>query len=151
MPRIFAWGEQAYHANNKQMTYGDALEGAKSNAIVRCGKELGIARELWRRAYLEELKGRMLKADGSRRRETPRAYSHGADNRKISEAQRGRMWGLVKTAGRDKQAVKQWLEARYGLKSSGDILRRDYAAICDMIESGDPLSMIPVREPGEEG
>ena len=59
-PRVYAWGEQEYFENNRMMTWGDALEGAKSNALTRCGKELGIARELWDRKYLTALKARLL-------------------------------------------------------------------------------------------
>ena len=29
------------------MVYGKAMEAAKSNALVRCCKDLGIASELW--------------------------------------------------------------------------------------------------------
>jgi hypothetical protein len=47
-----ATGDQAYHENNANMTYADAAEGAKSNALERCCKDLGIASELWDPAYI---------------------------------------------------------------------------------------------------
>lgn len=45
-----AKGEQKY-MDNGDMTYGDAAEGMKSNAISRCCKDLGIALDLWDREY----------------------------------------------------------------------------------------------------
>jgi len=79
-------GEMDYQPGNPRMTYGDAIEGTKSNAITRCGKELGIARDLWSRRYLAGLKRRVPVnhrvvgdwparepgADGSRQREGTR-------------------------------------------------------------------------------
>lgn len=61
-------GEQEYFEDNRRMSYGDALEGAKSNALMRCCKELGISLELWDKnfinswlkkyAYQKEYRGR---------------------------------------------------------------------------------------------
>jgi len=45
-PYGFAVGEQQFF-ENASMTYGDALEGAKSNALMRLCKGLGISLELW--------------------------------------------------------------------------------------------------------
>ena len=42
-----ARGEQDYFPNSRGMTYATAAEGVKSNAIMRCCKDLGIASELW--------------------------------------------------------------------------------------------------------
>jgi hypothetical protein len=47
-----ARGEQKYQ-DNGEMTYGDAAEGMKSNAISRCCKDLGIALDLWDRGYAD--------------------------------------------------------------------------------------------------
>lgn len=95
-PVAFAIGEQEYHANNKEQTYGDALEATVASALRRCAKRLGIGLELWDRRWLagfvrdhavcvtitkgsEEVKAWRLKVDppfwnekgGSRRRESP--------------------------------------------------------------------------------
>jgi len=35
-----------------RMTYGDCLEGAKSNAIMRCCKNVGISLELWEPSFI---------------------------------------------------------------------------------------------------
>ena len=52
----FAVGEQQYYANNPTMTYGDALEGAKSNALMRLCKGIGISLELWRPSFVRKWK-----------------------------------------------------------------------------------------------
>jgi hypothetical protein len=48
----FAIGEQQYFANGR-MTYGEACEGAKSNALMRLCKALGIGLELWDKEFIE--------------------------------------------------------------------------------------------------
>lgn len=47
-----ARGEQEYFENNSQMTYASASECVKSNAMMRCCKDLGIASELWDPGYI---------------------------------------------------------------------------------------------------
>ncbi len=48
----FAIGEQEYQPSNARMTYGDAVEGAKSNALMRLCKGLGISLELWKPSFV---------------------------------------------------------------------------------------------------
>lgn len=50
-----ARGEMKYY-DNGEMTYGDALEGAKSNALTRCCKDLGIALNLWDKTFGDQWK-----------------------------------------------------------------------------------------------
>jgi len=50
----FAIGEQKYQPNNPMMTWGDACEGAKSNALMRLCKGLGISLELWQPKFIKE-------------------------------------------------------------------------------------------------
>lgn len=52
----YAIGEQAYHANNPEMTWGDACEGAKSNALMRLCKGIGVSLDLWKPSYIREWK-----------------------------------------------------------------------------------------------
>jgi hypothetical protein len=52
----FAVGEQQYYANNPTMTYGDALEGSKSNALMRLCKGIGISLELWKPSFIRNWK-----------------------------------------------------------------------------------------------
>lgn len=49
----FAIGEQQYHPSNATMTYGDACEGAKSNALMRLCKGIGISLELWNPSFVK--------------------------------------------------------------------------------------------------
>lgn len=57
-PVAFAQGEQEYFANNRDQSYGDALESTVASALRRCSKRLGVGLELWDRAwtnaYLDE-------------------------------------------------------------------------------------------------
>jgi hypothetical protein len=46
-----AMGEQDYHANNPKESYASAYEGAKSDCLVRCCKDLGIGKECWQRSW----------------------------------------------------------------------------------------------------
>ncbi len=49
-------GEMKYIATNTRMTYGDAIEGSKSNALTRASKDMGIGLELWNKKSVEALK-----------------------------------------------------------------------------------------------
>ena len=60
-----SYGQCNYHANNRGMSYGDAIEGAKSDALTRCCKPLGIAAELWDPAFLLQWKKKWAEAGGS--------------------------------------------------------------------------------------
>lgn len=51
-----SWGEADYDPNNNRMTYGMALETSKSNALMRCCKDLGIASQCWDKTYTEWFK-----------------------------------------------------------------------------------------------
>ena len=59
-----AYGQCNYHANNRGMSYGDSIEGAKSDALTRCCKPLGIAAELWDPAFIREWKKRWAESGG---------------------------------------------------------------------------------------
>jgi hypothetical protein len=48
----FAIGEQKYFPGNKVMSFTDAAEGAKSNALMRLCKEIGISLELWQPEFI---------------------------------------------------------------------------------------------------
>lgn len=53
-PIALVYGEQAYQPNNYTMTYGDAIEGAASNALMRVCKRIGVNRELWRPSFIRQ-------------------------------------------------------------------------------------------------
>ncbi len=47
-----AIGEQPYSSGNDRMSYATAAEAAKSNCLMRCCKDLGIASELWDPSFI---------------------------------------------------------------------------------------------------
>lgn len=50
-PVAFAWGEQDYHEDNKEQSYGDAIESTVAYGLRRTAKRIGIWLELWDRAW----------------------------------------------------------------------------------------------------
>lgn len=52
-PAALAWGEQDYFENNREQSYGDALESTVASALRRCAKRLGVGLELWDRAWTD--------------------------------------------------------------------------------------------------
>ena len=48
-----AIGDMDYFPGKMQTNYGDAVEGAKSGALRRCAKELGIGLQAWRKGFSE--------------------------------------------------------------------------------------------------
>lgn len=49
-----AVGEQEYHDSNPMQSWASAYEGAKSDCLVRCCKDIGIGKELWQPKYSRE-------------------------------------------------------------------------------------------------
>jgi len=56
VPISFSIGETSYRTNNSTMSYADACEGAKSSALARNCKQLGISLELWDREWINAWK-----------------------------------------------------------------------------------------------
>lgn len=56
IPVSVATGETSYRSNNSSMSYGDAIEGAKSSALARNCKQLGISLELWDPEFVDQWK-----------------------------------------------------------------------------------------------
>src|SRR6185503_14053982 len=48
-----AVGDMSYFLANDKTNYGDAVEGAKSAALRRCAKELGIGLQAWKKDFCE--------------------------------------------------------------------------------------------------
>lgn len=46
-----AIGEMEYYPSNHSQNYGDAVEGAKTAALRRCAKELGIGLQAWKKDF----------------------------------------------------------------------------------------------------
>ncbi len=49
-----AIGDMTYYPNNPSTNFGDAVEGAKSAALRRCAKELGVGLQAWHKAFAED-------------------------------------------------------------------------------------------------
>lgn len=56
IPVSMAGGETSYQPSNYTMSYGDAMEGARTNSLSRNCKNLGMAIELWDWRWVEEWK-----------------------------------------------------------------------------------------------
>lgn len=69
---------------------------------------------------------------------------------KDKPGQRERLWAIVKSAGRDKNEVRDWIMARYGYTSSAEIQRGNYDEIIAAIQSEGKLPM-PERSRQDEG
>lgn len=52
-PVAFAVGEQEYYADNREQTFGDALESTNASALRRLAKRMGVGLELWDRDWLD--------------------------------------------------------------------------------------------------
>lgn len=56
VPVGFSMGETSYRTNNNTMSFGDAVEGAKSIALARNCKMLGMSLELWNQTWVNSWK-----------------------------------------------------------------------------------------------
>jgi len=50
-----AWGGSDYHPNNPAMGWDDALEAARSDALKRCCKDLGMFSEMWEPGWADQV------------------------------------------------------------------------------------------------
>jgi len=57
-PYGYAIGEQEYFPDSAAMSWSDACEGAKSNALMRLCKGLGISLELWKPSFIKKWKAK---------------------------------------------------------------------------------------------
>ena len=66
----YAIGEQAYSASNATMNWSDAVEGAKSNALMRLCKGIGISLDLWKPSFIRHWKAKYAEEfnDGGRKK-----------------------------------------------------------------------------------
>jgi len=83
----YSIGEQEYQANNRTMSYGDAIEGSKSNALMRLCKGIGISLELWKPSFVKEWKRKYAESyhDTRRNRTLWRKKSVGEEGSKNYE------------------------------------------------------------------
>ncbi len=164
-PVAFAIGEHEYFENNKQQTYGDALESTVANALRRCAKRIGVGLELWDRDWRirhmpSEARSALARDPdvGNERRpdvahrQPPGEAHHANANDLITPAQRKRLRAIINNSGRRLDAVADWIRriVRQPLDDNGEpdrlITRRQYDPICDAIESHAELpAVLPVR------
>jgi hypothetical protein len=118
-----AVGECAYRANNPNMSYASCVEGAKTDAIGRCCKDLGMALELhdpkWRRWWQPEYAEKYQDREGRDRwrlkkrdsRATPIDIAAGAGGKAPEVAQSGTPDTGEAAAPDDYEAVRTRLKA----------------------------------------
>lgn len=150
-PAGFAVGEQEYQPTNARMTYGDALEGAKSNALMRLCKGIGISLELWRPSFVRAWKGKyaesyqtkdrsgkeitLWKKKGGNGNKTEDGKGQEPSNDLISEPQRKRFYAIAKKTGASDDQIKEWLYREYNIEHSKDITKEMYEELCTRIGS----------------
>jgi hypothetical protein len=148
--RAVAWGEAEYNPSNKRVSKATALEVIKSNALMRCCKDLGIASECWDRRFVDRfIKANCIRVIAVVKNEeqavwrrvdvTPKwqeirvaPHSPNADKWKsdkpvasaphpISQKQRNFLWVKLQEAGRDPDDVKKHIKLKYNVDHSADL------------------------------
>ena len=107
-----AIGDMVYYKNNASQNYGDAVEGAKTAALRRCAKELGIGLQAWKKEWTE---GWWARRRGGRRGPAPAPPAPPATPPKVAtEDSRARF--IAEMAKRfDEETIHQWAIQYCGL------------------------------------
>lgn len=124
-PVAFAMGEQEYFENNKNQTWGDALESTVASGLRRTCKRLGIYLELWDKDYAESFKRRHQGEQRAPARKVESAQQPRGDGwtkakalppavtilneTQINEEQAKRLCQMWRRRGRSDAEVKAWL------------------------------------------
>jgi hypothetical protein len=149
--RAVAWGEAEYNPSNKRTSKATALEVIKSNALMRCCKDLGIASECWDRRFVDRfIKKHCIRVIAQTKNGeealwrrvdvTPKwqeirvaPHSPNADmwrgerkagppsSQPISQKQRNFLWVKLQEAGRDPDDVKKHIKLKYNVDHSADL------------------------------
>ncbi len=170
----FAIGEQEYFPTSATMSYGDACEGAKSNALMRLCKGIGISLELWKPAFIREWKEEYAETyfnekkqkdlwkkkgepipitkktemqEPGKKKEPSESYSPEAMKKVITEPQRKRFYAIGKGAGKSDEEMKAYL-LTLGIEHSAAIPYDRYEEVCKWAEGKEEKTE---RTPGEEG
>jgi len=82
---------------------------------------------------LKNLTWEQIKAGGIDTTKTAKVNyaSGGAGGGKISEAQRKRLFAIMKTAGGTEEKLKTYLKDNFKVEHTADIMRGDYEAVCE--------------------
>lgn len=169
-PIGYAIGETTYRSTNQTMSYGDACEGAKSSALARNCKSLGIALDLWDKDWIERWKAKYAETykgkndktlwrkkgtkPAAKPVETPAKRPHDAD-----ETNGGDMSAedMVKEAQElsDGYTGKQILDNKNGqMKALIELTGKPVVDICKLVgtlEKGKKFSLQQVAEMITEG
>lgn len=160
-----AIGEQDYFPTNRDQSYGDAIEATAASALRRVAKRMGMALELWDRAWVDawlaqhavrvavevEVHGQkkvkyQWRLKDSRpfwneiRREKSNVHGHDdLRTAKISDAKVKRLWTIIRKRERDEKGLRVYLKARWGVTSTKDLTNEVYDTVCREIEAPGPL------------
>ena len=85
----YAIGEQEYHADNPTMSWSDACEGAKSNALMRCCKGMGISLDLWKPSFINSWKEKYAESYFDQKKNKYLWRKRGQNDRGVKEAEVG--------------------------------------------------------------
>lgn len=133
-------GEHTEQRTGSTMSYGETVESAYSNALMRCCKHLGIGLEMWNPAYVERWKKQYTVAEMTTtksgykrmiwRRKTPREIAPPIDkNATVEQANNDETKHFLKNvhALKDKIDPQEYanLLAQYNVKSSKDLKKED--------------------------
>lgn len=160
-----AWGEADYHESNVRTSWATALESAKSNALMRCCKDLGVASECWDRKFTERFKARhcvrvqapdrqgeiqwLWRLETSRRfpGELQGGNGHAAKaagasqpsrpHTPITEKQRNMLWAVMGEHNREADEVKKYLAATHKIDHSKDITQDIFDIVLTWVRSGE--------------
>jgi len=151
-----AVGEQAMAS--QRMTYASACEGARSDALVRCCKDLSVGWECWDRQWTEGWKKKFAvrvackvkgetrwgwrKKDGKRLSGEVGVVPHDhepqdADDPVITKEQVADLWALSTEKFGRKEAETHLREilAKHGFKATGDIKAAKFKAILEAVKA----------------
>lgn len=121
-----AIGDMVYYPANQQTNYGDAVEGAKSAALRRCAKELGVGLQAWRKDFCESWMAkhagkRPLPAQEAAPSKPVPAPTKPAPPTETAEQRKGRWLAMCKDAagGQDGYVVEVFVEAGWIMDNEG--------------------------------
>jgi hypothetical protein len=141
----YAIGEQEYITSNRNMTYGDACEGAKSNALMRLCKGIGMSLELWKPSFIrkwkekyaekywDEGKGKYLWRKKGEIIEEPLTEEQ-EEPKKATQKQIKMIFAKLRSLNMSKEKMKEFCEAITGKPSSRDWTNDDIQRLLEEIE-----------------
>lgn len=145
----FAIGQQEFIPNNRTMTYGDAMEGAKSNALMRCCKRLGIGLELWDKEFVENWKAKWAYQTKDEKGKLIWKKRTTKENKKLPFEVTGKVSGIVKKTMPDKtekyivkiqgyeletdletaKFIKERLDKEFTMRLDGNVIKEAIVAL----------------------